>query len=619
MPKPPSHPRYQAVARSEPYPSSANRSGGGHNNHGGGHGHSGRHGSTGMMYHHAAGSMNTTAGVRPGVPPPAHPQSAAPPNYGYGGNPGIGAGSRPGTGTGMMNPQYATATITSTPRTIPRNFGGQQSSPSSSTSTYGQQPSFESLQGPNQPHNSSPSSAPNFQLTGYQHQDHALQQQHAQHQQHHQGPTIVNQNAAHPTHFPPQPQPHQPPNNHHQPPQTQVAHPTQSPIPNPSSSYNPRPTPPSPSLHNPTTSWTPREDALLLSSRASQLPWSELQRLHFPGKTANACRKRHERLIEKRQAEEEVDEDRLARIAGEYVKMRGELWQGLAERIGMDVKEVEERCLGMGVGRLKVAGRRGGRRRASYPVVATGMAGMGPVSTVMPMMFSQGQGQGQGQGDAEEGRNYTHSPVQIGSTGAGQSMIGPGLGAGPGMAGPGHGMGMGMLPPQTAPPLTTLVPIPPPTTTGHGYNVNTSALPTSSAPGIPPPPLLPLMQQQQQQQQQPPRVAFGGYLNGRSSSRRPTHPLPYSSAPPSATASAPVNVNANTNPSGGFDQGQGQGQVQQWPRRQGGVNPAGSVGMGMGMTVPDALTTGPPTSQTWHSGGGGGGGGGGGYPPSSFG
>ncbi|KAK3334537.1 hypothetical protein B0H65DRAFT_565842 [Neurospora tetraspora] len=452
MPKPPSHPRYQAVARSEPYLSSAHRSGGG-NNHGGDHGRSGR-GSTGRMYH-PAGSVST-AGVTSGVPP-AQQQSAAPQNFGYGPNTGIGTGSGPGA-SGMMNPQYGSefpaTTTTSTPRTIPRNFG-QQSSPSSS-STYGQ--SFDSpLQGPNQ-HNSSPSSAPNFQLTGYQHHQPPLQQplqhqslqhhrQHQHQQQQHQSPTIANQNTAHPhpTQFPPQPQSqpqqqHQPPSqshhhHHHQPSQASPNPPT----------HNQRPGSPN---HNPTTSWTPREDSLLLSSRASHLPWSELQRLHFPGKTANACRKRHERLIEKQQAEEEVDEDRLARIAGEYVRMREELWKGLADRMGMDVKEVEERCLGMGVGRLRVGSRQGGRRRerdgrrhgggGSYPVVATG-TGMG-----MGMGMGMGVGVGMGgggilpaQGQHQHGLDGLYGAVADRSrtrTGTSSGNRGPGTRSGAGDA-----------------------------------------------------------------------------------------------------------------------------------------------------------------------------------------
>ncbi|KAK3953867.1 hypothetical protein QBC32DRAFT_396742 [Pseudoneurospora amorphoporcata] len=510
MPKPPSHPRYQAVARSEPYPSSsANRSGGGGNNHGGGHGHtssSGR-GSTGRMYH--------PAGVTSGVPL-AQQQSAAPPNFGYGPNIGIGAGSGPGA-PGMMNPQYEPDFPTSTPRTIARNFGQQQSS---SSLTYGQ--SFDSLQGANQ-QNSSPFSAPQHHHQPLQQPlQHQSLQHHAQHQQQqHQSPTIANQNAVHapPIYFAPQsqsqlqpqPQQHQPPPQQHQPP--------------PQSHHHQRASSPG---HNPTTPWTPQEDSLLLTSRSSHLPWSELQRLHFPGKSANACRKRHERLVEKLQAEEEVDQDRLARIAGEYVAMREELWRGLAERMGMDVREVEEKCLGMGVGRLRVSSRQGGRRRegrrhGSFPAVGGGVGRTVSVPGLMPGLMMLGPSQGQGQGDGEEGKNYTHSPVQ---------MVSSGPGTGHGIlgimgSGPGHGMGMGMLPPQTAPPLTTLVPITcTTTTTGHSFTCR-GTLPTSSAPGgmsssipppPPPPPLPPLSLTQQQQQQQQPRVAFGGYLNGRSTS-----------------------------------------------------------------------------------------------------
>ena len=346
--------------------------------------------------------------------------------------------------------------------------------------------------------------------------------------------------------------------------------------------------------------------------------------------------------------------------------MREELWRGLAERMGMDVREVEEKCLGWGLGRLRVGSRLGGRRRGAIgrgeggrQVVGGGGLGGGggvaagsglggvSVSTVMPgpMMNMgqgqelgagqgqaaggrrgmgqgqgqhqrQGQGQGLGQGDGEEGRNYTHSPVPIGSSGTEQSPIQPGPTPGAGMMGPGMmpGIGTGMLPLQSAPPLTTLVPIPP--TTAHGY---TPALPTSSAPGmstgIPPPPL-PLMQQHQQQQ---PRVAFGGYLNGRSTSTS-RRQQSMSSTSTSPTAHVPPTMPNTAGQSSGYIQPNAQWQQQHVITQEGGgsLRPTGTGdfghGYGQGQVYGQAgaaMETSMAGVSSWGNDGT--------YPPSSFG
>jgi len=47
-------------------------------------------------------------------------------------------------------------------------------------------------------------------------------------------------------------------------------------------------------------SWPPESDELLIRARQQGLSWNPIATQYFPGKTANACRKRHERLMEKR-------------------------------------------------------------------------------------------------------------------------------------------------------------------------------------------------------------------------------------------------------------------------------------------------------------------------------
>ncbi|KAK1828809.1 hypothetical protein QBC39DRAFT_333035 [Podospora conica] len=92
--------------------------------------------------------------------------------------------------------------------------------------------------------------------------------------------------------------------------------------------------------------WTAADDRTLLAARARGQHWAELQAAHFPAKTANACRKRHERLMERRGAHDSAgDARRFERIASEYMAMRREIWGGLAERVKERWEFVEKECL----------------------------------------------------------------------------------------------------------------------------------------------------------------------------------------------------------------------------------------------------------------------------------
>lgn len=79
--------------------------------------------------------------------------------------------------------------------------------------------------------------------------------------------------------------------------------------------------------------WNPTDDEVLLQARASGLNWQPIASRHFPNKTANACRKRHERLIERRHVED-WDARKLELLAQEYVACRKEMWEMLASRVG---------------------------------------------------------------------------------------------------------------------------------------------------------------------------------------------------------------------------------------------------------------------------------------------
>lgn len=88
--------------------------------------------------------------------------------------------------------------------------------------------------------------------------------------------------------------------------------------------------------------WTPADDHQLLEARVQGLNWAQIQSKHFPGKSANACRKRHERLMERRGADV-WDQRKTEKLAKEYMEMRKEIWQGLAQKTGEKWSVVEQK------------------------------------------------------------------------------------------------------------------------------------------------------------------------------------------------------------------------------------------------------------------------------------
>ncbi len=107
-----------------------------------------------------------------------------------------------------------------------------------------------------------------------------------------------------------------------------------------------------PSTHNPpqqTASqqppqggpWTGEEDEILCQNRTRGYGWGQIQEQHFPGKSANACRKRHERLMTKRRSTE-WDDARLNKLAVQYNRMRAEIWSGVAKELGEKWEHVEK-------------------------------------------------------------------------------------------------------------------------------------------------------------------------------------------------------------------------------------------------------------------------------------
>ncbi|KAI0144437.1 hypothetical protein GGR57DRAFT_507490 [Xylariaceae sp. FL1272] len=134
------------------------------------------------------------------------------------------------------------------------------------------------------------------------------------------------------------------------------------PYPQQATTMAPQPVP-SISSHRPSSgAWTPQDDQNLIAARQQGLNWSQIQTQYFPSKSPNACRKRHERLMERKGADD-FDTKKLERLAEEYMSMRKEIWQGLAARTGEKWSTVETKCMSNGLKNLQAAARSAGRRK----------------------------------------------------------------------------------------------------------------------------------------------------------------------------------------------------------------------------------------------------------------
>ncbi|KAG4441018.1 hypothetical protein IFR05_003473 [Cadophora sp. M221] len=102
--------------------------------------------------------------------------------------------------------------------------------------------------------------------------------------------------------------------------------------------------------------WAPSDDATLMAARAQGMNWAPIQQSYFPSKTPNACRKRHERLMERRAADD-WDGLKLENLAKHYITMRREIWFALAEKTGE-----KWNCMGQGLKNLQTASRSCARR-----------------------------------------------------------------------------------------------------------------------------------------------------------------------------------------------------------------------------------------------------------------
>ena len=78
-----------------------------------------------------------------------------------------------------------------------------------------------------------------------------------------------------------------------------------------------------------------------MKARQQGLNWQPIASKHFPDKTANACRKRHERLMEKRNVTDAWDGAKMEALAKAYHEIRADMWRMLGDRLGEKWSTVE--------------------------------------------------------------------------------------------------------------------------------------------------------------------------------------------------------------------------------------------------------------------------------------
>ncbi|RAL63302.1 hypothetical protein DID88_004378 [Monilinia fructigena] len=129
----------------------------------------------------------------------------------------------------------------------------------------------------------------------------------------------------------------------------------QPPLPLPTQHYA-QSTPMPPSIRPSSGAWTPIDDRTLIAARKQGLNWQPIQATYFPNKSANACRKRHERLMERKNSDD-WDNVKSETLAKHYMDMRKEIWSGLAAATGEKWTVVEQKCMSTGLKNMQTSAR----------------------------------------------------------------------------------------------------------------------------------------------------------------------------------------------------------------------------------------------------------------------
>lgn len=91
------------------------------------------------------------------------------------------------------------------------------------------------------------------------------------------------------------------------------------------------------------TPWNSSDDKRLIDARHQGLSWKHIAPEHFPDKTPNACRKRHERLMDKRNNQDNLGGQKFETFARAYYENREKIWGILAELLHEKWEDVERK------------------------------------------------------------------------------------------------------------------------------------------------------------------------------------------------------------------------------------------------------------------------------------
>ena len=80
---------------------------------------------------------------------------------------------------------------------------------------------------------------------------------------------------------------------------------------------------------------------MLLDAKGRGMSWEEIHQQHFPGKSANACRKRHERVLAKMK-NTDWDDARIQRVTDAYNRHRESIWAPLCSELGESMSDIEK-------------------------------------------------------------------------------------------------------------------------------------------------------------------------------------------------------------------------------------------------------------------------------------
>ena len=93
--------------------------------------------------------------------------------------------------------------------------------------------------------------------------------------------------------------------------------------------------------HKNLSAWSPEDDEQLKRARQQGLNWKSIASQYLPDKTANGCRKRHERLLEKQNSTDNWGDNNTDSMTKAYLDVREQMWKMLADRVGEKWQNIE--------------------------------------------------------------------------------------------------------------------------------------------------------------------------------------------------------------------------------------------------------------------------------------